>query len=47
MQSALRLYEKLGFVRRAAYFQTPIEGDIFMELRLGNGDGAAPLQPPK
>jgi len=34
MQSALRLYEKLGFVRRPAYFRTPIEGNVFMELRL-------------
>ena len=34
MNGALRLYEKLGFVRRLAYFQTPIEGNVFMELRL-------------
>ena len=40
MHGALRLYEKLGFVRRAPYFQTPIAGNIFMELRLG--DSPAP-----
>jgi putative acetyltransferase len=34
MHGALRLYESLGFVRRAPYFQTPIEGNVFMELRL-------------
>lgn len=34
MQAALRLYESQGFVRRPAYFQTPIEGNVFMELRL-------------
>jgi GNAT superfamily N-acetyltransferase len=38
MHGALRLYESLGFVRRAAYFQTPIEGNVFMELRLGSID---------
>jgi len=34
MHGALRLYEKLGFSRRSAYYQTPIEGSVFMELRL-------------
>lgn len=34
MQSALRLYQSLGFVRRAPYYQTPIENTVFMELRL-------------
>ena len=34
MHSALRLYQSLGFVRRAPYYQTPIEGTVFMELRL-------------
>ena len=34
MQSALRLYERLGFVRRPAYYNTPIEGNVFMELHL-------------
>ena len=36
MQGALRLYESLGFVRRPPYFQSPIEGNVFMELRLEN-----------
>ena len=36
MQGALRLYESLGFVRRSPYFQTPIAGNVFMELRLGD-----------
>ncbi|MDB6165838.1 MAG: GCN5-related N-acetyltransferase [Lacunisphaera sp.] len=35
MHGALRLYESLGFVRRPPYFETPIEGNVFMELRLG------------
>lgn len=34
MHGALRLYESLGFVRRAPYYQSPIEGNVFMELRL-------------
>lgn len=34
MHSALRLYESLGFVRRPAYFPSPIAGNTFMELRL-------------
>lgn len=35
MHGALRLYESLGFIRRAPYFQSPIEGNVFMELQLG------------
>jgi putative acetyltransferase len=38
MKSALRLYESLGFVRRRPYFQTPIEGNVFMELRLADAE---------
>lgn len=34
MRSAIPLYETLGFVRSAAYYETPISGTIFMELRL-------------
>jgi putative acetyltransferase len=39
MHGALRLYESLGFVRRTPYFQTPVEGNVFMELRLGDDGG--------
>lgn len=34
MQAAIRLYEALGFVRRAAYYETPLPDTIFMELQL-------------
>jgi ribosomal protein S18 acetylase RimI-like enzyme len=34
MQNAIRLYEELGFVRCAAYYDTPLADTIFMELRL-------------
>lgn len=34
MQKALRLYESFGFVRREAYYPTPVAGTVFMELRL-------------
>jgi putative acetyltransferase len=34
MGDALRLYERLGFARCAPYYQTPIEGTVFMELQL-------------
>jgi GNAT superfamily N-acetyltransferase len=34
MQSAIRLYEGLGFVRCAAYYETPLAETVFMELRL-------------
>ena len=34
MRGALHLYEKLGFTRRSAYYATPIEGSVFMELQL-------------
>jgi GNAT superfamily N-acetyltransferase len=34
MQSAIRLYEALGFVRCAAYYETPLPDTVFMELRL-------------
>ena len=37
MQGALHLYESLGFVRRAPYYPSPIEGNVFMELRLDAG----------
>lgn len=33
MQSAIRLYETLGFTRRAAYYATPLPNTVFMELR--------------
>lgn len=34
MSDALRLYESIGFVRRQPYFESPIEGNVFMELQL-------------
>jgi putative acetyltransferase len=34
MQSAIRLYEALGFARCAAYYETPLPDTIFMELQL-------------
>lgn len=34
MQGAIRLYESLGFVRRPAYYETPIPETVFMELAL-------------
>jgi putative acetyltransferase len=38
MQTALKLYESSGFVRREAYYATPIDGTVFMELQLGARD---------
>jgi len=35
MQSAARLYEALGFKRRAAYYHSPFPETVFMELQLG------------
>jgi ribosomal protein S18 acetylase RimI-like enzyme len=34
MHPALRLYEGLGFVRRDAYYDTPLPDTVFMERRL-------------
>lgn len=34
MQAAIRLYEALGFVRCAAYYDTPLPDTVFMELQL-------------
>jgi GNAT superfamily N-acetyltransferase len=34
LQTAIRLYEMLGFVRCAAYYETPLAETVFMELRL-------------
>ena len=34
MQAAIRLYEALGFERRAAYYGTPLPDTVFMELHL-------------
>jgi len=36
MQSAIKLYESLGFVRRAPYFDSPVGGNVFMELHLAH-----------
>ena len=35
MQNAIRLYEALEFKRRAAYYDSPLQETVFMELRLG------------
>ena len=34
LEAATRLYESLGFVRRDAYYDTPVANSVFMELRL-------------
>ena len=34
LEAAARLYESLGFVRRDAYYETPVAETIFMEMRL-------------
>ena len=34
MQAAIRLYEALGFVRCAPYYDTPLPDTVFMELQL-------------
>ena len=34
LEAATRLYEKLGFVRRDAYYKTPVVGTIFMQRAL-------------
>ena len=33
MAPAITLYESLGFVRRSAYYATPLKDTVFMELR--------------
>ncbi|SDS59193.1 GNAT family N-acetyltransferase [Opitutus sp. GAS368] len=38
MQKAIRLYESLGFERRPPYFNSPVDGNVFMELRLGKAE---------
>jgi ribosomal protein S18 acetylase RimI-like enzyme len=34
MQTALKLYESIGFARRSPYYPTPVDGTVFMELDL-------------
>jgi len=34
MGSAIQLYQALGFVRRSAYYDTPLRDTVFMELQL-------------
>lgn len=34
MQSAVSLYEKVGFVKIGAYYETPLEGTLFLEIDL-------------
>lgn len=36
LRAAFALYKKLGFREIGAYYQTPLEGTVFMELELGN-----------
>lgn len=35
MSVAIRLYDSLGFVRRSPYYDTPVSGTVFMELKWG------------
>jgi len=35
MQAAIHLYHSLGFKEIAPYYQSPVEGALFMELSLG------------
>jgi ribosomal protein S18 acetylase RimI-like enzyme len=35
MEPALCLYDSLGFVRCAPYYETPLKDTVFMELKLG------------
>jgi hypothetical protein len=34
LEAATRLYEALGFVRREAYYETPVVERVFIELGL-------------
>lgn len=34
MAAAIHLYTSLGFVERGAYYDTPLQDTIFMELQL-------------
>ena len=34
MHDSIRLYEAVGFVRRSAYYDTPLQGKVFMERKL-------------
>jgi GNAT superfamily N-acetyltransferase len=38
MRAAIRLYERLGFVRCPAYYRTPLPNTVFMELALKDID---------
>lgn len=38
MTGAIRLYESLGFTRRAAYYDTPLAETVFFELRLAKAN---------
>jgi ribosomal protein S18 acetylase RimI-like enzyme len=39
MQSAVALYEKFGFVKIESYYETPLEGTLFLEIDLRNWRG--------
>jgi putative acetyltransferase len=34
MKTASRLYERLGFLQRSAYYETPLQDTVFMELKM-------------
>ncbi|KAF7845770.1 hypothetical protein BT93_L0705 [Corymbia citriodora subsp. variegata] len=36
MQSAIRLYEGLGFRRAGKYYESPVQGTVFLEMELGD-----------
>jgi putative acetyltransferase len=37
MASAIQLYRSLGFTQIAPYYSNPVEGTVYMSLRLGSG----------
>ncbi len=47
MKEATRLYHSLGFVRRAAYYDTPLPDTIFMELQLDSSKIKEPRKGPR
>ena len=40
MAAAIALYERAGFVRTAAYYETPVEGTVFFARAIGPGGKA-------